>query len=508
MDLIRKQPIAGFLLISLMMALIYTQLPLYSSNQHQYFLHGMAQAGLGSLDEDWLSTTREPTPLFTLLVRLTFQVLKSPLWFYVIYALLMGAYGWSLLDILDNTLGIGRSLTHLLVTVTFFLTVHSAALRYLMGNWLGANWAFLFDGGLAGQRLLGTVLQPSAFGVLLLAAIALYLRGYPIWAAILAALAACIHPTYLFTAGLLVAGFMVQTYLEDHKVQRPLLIGASGLVVVAPILIYTLIHFVGGEEAAYAQSILTEVRLPHHTLASQWFDVPALIKVVMIVAALAVVQDQKRLFIPLCVVFCGSFLLSVYQVTSGNLFLALLFPWRPSTLLVPLASSILVSKLAICLVDRIQTRAWVSNPLIHVLCAVLIASLMVAGVYRMQAAAREQQMSNQSGMLEWVREHSAAGDRYLIPVNLERFRTATLRPVYVDFFAIPYRASDVVTWYHRMLAVNRFYASGDCMELYHLAYDDDLNHVVAERSAKHLDCPGLVPIFQDDYFVVYRYDRK
>jgi hypothetical protein len=96
----------------------------------------------------------------------------------------------------------------------------------------------------------------------------------------------------------------------------------------------------------------------------------------------------------------------------------------------------------------------------------------------------------------------------LIPVNIEKFRTSTLRPVYVDFFAIPYKSGDVVTWYHRVLTANKFYDTRDCMELYHVAYDGDLNHLVMERSAPQPDCPGLEPLYQDDHYVVYRYTRK
>ena len=45
------------LLICLAIAfnLAYTQSPLFTSNQNQYFLHGMALAGYGNLDEDWLA---------------------------------------------------------------------------------------------------------------------------------------------------------------------------------------------------------------------------------------------------------------------------------------------------------------------------------------------------------------------------------------------------------------------------------------------------------------------
>lgn len=508
MRLIGRHSFPAFILACLLMALVYTQLPLYASNQNQYFLHGMAQAGLGSLDEDWLSNTKEPTPLFTLLIKWTLLILGSPNGFYVIYALLMGLYFWSLMGILDQLLHISDCPSQIVLTATLILLVHSAALRFLLGSTLGANWLFLFDGGVAGQRLLGTVLQPSVFGVLLLAAVYVYLTGKPVWASILAGLSACIHPTYLLTAALLVAGFMLQTFLEDRRVAGALRIGVCALAIVTPILAYTLVNFVGAEEAEQAQRILIDIRLPHHALASVWFDFPSLIKTGMVSAALFLVKGNKKLFIPLIVVFGGTLMLTTYQVITGNTFLALLFPWRPSALLVPLASCVLIGNLAARLLKYI--RAIKKDYSAHLIktCYTILLLLCVMGVVRMQAAASADQASPQRDMLNWVRENSADGDRFLIPINLERFRTFTLRPVYIDFFAIPYKASDVVTWYHRVLAANKFFDTLDCTELYHVSYDGGLNHLVTERSSDQPVCAGLERVYQDDHYNVYQYTRK
>ena len=46
-------------------AAAHTQAPLFFSNQNQYLLHGLAAAGYGHLSADWLSTTADPTPLFS-----------------------------------------------------------------------------------------------------------------------------------------------------------------------------------------------------------------------------------------------------------------------------------------------------------------------------------------------------------------------------------------------------------------------------------------------------------
>ena len=50
-------------------AVIYAQSPLYTSNQNQYFIHGLASAGYGYLQQDWLANTLDPTPVFSFLVK-------------------------------------------------------------------------------------------------------------------------------------------------------------------------------------------------------------------------------------------------------------------------------------------------------------------------------------------------------------------------------------------------------------------------------------------------------
>ena len=73
-----------FVAWSAVFALVYTQLPLFNSNQFQYFLHGMAQAGYGFLSQDWLARTADPTPVFSALVNITFRIFHSEAPVYVL----------------------------------------------------------------------------------------------------------------------------------------------------------------------------------------------------------------------------------------------------------------------------------------------------------------------------------------------------------------------------------------------------------------------------------------
>ena len=86
---------------------------------------------------------------------------------------------------------------------------------FCSGRTLGDNWMYLLEDGVADQRLLGSVFQPSAFGVLLVLSIYLFLDEYPYWAVICAALAASFHPTYLLGAAALTAAYVLLRLVEQ-----------------------------------------------------------------------------------------------------------------------------------------------------------------------------------------------------------------------------------------------------------------------------------------------------
>src|SRR5258708_5770197 len=79
-------------------AVVCCQAPLYYSNQNQYFLHGLANAGEGQLRDDWLANTLDPTPVFSALVTCTARWLH-PWAFHVFYALIQGIFAASLLGL-------------------------------------------------------------------------------------------------------------------------------------------------------------------------------------------------------------------------------------------------------------------------------------------------------------------------------------------------------------------------------------------------------------------------
>ena len=280
----------GFLAWSIVFGIIYAQSPLYTSNQNQYFLHGFSHAGFGYLDHDWLAQTIDPLPLFSLLVQITYLICKSGALFYVYYALLMGIYLVSLWGISDIIFNLSRSKGRSLVFIVLFLGIHSAMLHYGLSRVLGTEKPFLLEGGVAGQRVLGQVFQPSTFGVFLLFSLYLFLKKRSLLSLFSLAVAVSFHSVYLFSAALLTLGYMGVIFREKRNLKEPVLFGALALLLVTPVLVYTFLIFKPTTAAITQQvnEILVNFRNPLHAIVSSWLDWSVAVQAVIMLAALII----------------------------------------------------------------------------------------------------------------------------------------------------------------------------------------------------------------------------
>jgi hypothetical protein len=497
--------IGVFLAITVVFSITYTQSPLFTSNQNQYFLHGLARAGWGFLSQDWLANTLDPTPVFSALTALVYQLFHQTWFYYLIYAVLLGGYFYSLLAIVAYIFPIRQSRGIYITYIALLLLIHSAALRFSLSRTFGANWTYLLEDGLADQRLLGPVLQPSAFGISLLVSIALFLRRRAYLAVLLACLAATIHPTYLLSAASLTLAYMIIAYREERKIAKPLLIGALALAAVAPILWYTYTSFAGAssETAAQAQAILVNERIPHHALASWWFDATAVVKILLVLLALYLVR-KARLFLILLVPFGIALTLTVVQVIANSHALALVFPWRLSTWLVPISTSIILAYLLTSLVNRYpkidsKYARWLITASILV-----ITVVSLVGIIRLKLDFDRQANAPEWPLMAFVGGHKRPGEVYLIPVKMQDFRLAAGAPVYVDFKSIPYRDSDVLEWQRRIQLAERFYQNGECSILDQIVGQTRVTHVVFPAGQVELTCPDMALMYKDEYYALYQ----
>jgi hypothetical protein len=470
------RPVVLFVVGAAVVSAAYCQAPLYYSNQNQYFLHGLANAGCGFLREDWLANTHDSTPLFSALVECTARYLH-PWLFHVYHALLLGVYAVALLGVFAALVGKQAAGRRWPLFLALFVAVHSALLRWCSYRCLGNDYPWFLQAGLAGQYILGPMFQPSMFGVLLVGAISLFVRGQAIPAAVCMALAAIMHSTYLLPAALLMLGMLMALFVERRAVLA-LGVGALTFVLVLPVVAFVVFTFGPTSPSIFdeAQRILVNVRIPHHTRPDLWLDPIAVLQILWIVLALALARPARLRYL-LAVPFLLALLLTLAQVATGSNTLALLFPWRVSSVLVPVATTIILSRFVDALPSSVDGTA------VRTVAAVTVALCVAGGLWitvaglgfhtsdeeelRLMDFARSARAPGQvyflpvhipplaattrgslSGDFKPLREKKQ--DNRLIPVDLQRFRLYTGVPIFVDFKSIPYKDTEVLEWYARL----------------------------------------------------------
>jgi hypothetical protein len=491
---------------SVLFTLAYAQSPLFTSNQNQYFLHGYADAGYGNLAQDWLANTLDPTPVFSWFVNLTYRLTPWQQVFYLFYGILAGVYIFSLKGIFaKNSENDGWRLEQWLVFPALLL-VNSALLRTLIIRISNPDWAYLFDGGVAGQRLLGSVLQPSTFGVFILLSIYLFLKGKPLWSVIFLVLTSTFHPTYFLSSATLTLVYMGISFKEKKQLRNPLILGGTALIGVLPILVHTTLTFGGSIQRLTMRSreLLVEFRIPHHAIPAEWMDGSVIIKIVIVILALYFTR-KTRIFHILFWPFLFGVFGTLIQIITRSDFIALLFPWRLSTWLVPLSTAAITFKTVDLSFPWIEKR--IPKKLIITLGVIISLSLAGTGLAKSILDAREKNNSADRPMMAYVSENKTSGDEYLIPLDMQDFRLETGAPAYVEFKSIPYKDGDVLEWYRRVSLTGNLYRASRKRDGCAIAADlslEGVTHIVLPYDHTIKNCSNLKKQYADLDYEVYR----
>jgi hypothetical protein len=525
-----------FLLGTVVFTLAYCQAPLYFSNQNQYFLHGLAQAGERTLDEDWLANTKDPTPVFSFLVASTVRYLDASA-FYLFYGLLLGVYFASMLGIFGVLAGPEDRVGTRFAFATLFLLTHAALPRLISAHWLGVDYPWYLQAGLAGQYVLGAMFQPSTFGVLLIVSLLAFAHDRPLLAGGCIGLGCIFHSTYLLSGACLTLAYLV-VLLRERRVRMALATGGVALLLVLPVVVYSAITFRPTSPGVFAeaQNILVHFRIPHHTIPRLWFDEVAGLQLVWIVLGIALAWGS-RLF-PVLVISSGlAFLLTVIQVLTDNNTLALLFPWRLSAILLPVSTAIIVTRLVTWGARVFPDRGWLNKlawGLGGVVCMALVVGGLIITVYNLGFRTNDEELP----LMAHVREHHSPGAVYLLPirvpelekvvrgsrsssfkpfverrsdkgflpVDLQRFRLHARTPIYVDFKSIPYLDREVIDWRQRLRINERLYDllhKGASAEAAEEMEERGITHVVTQAD-QVLDSRWFVLEYKDEQYRVYR----
>jgi Domain of unknown function (DUF6798) len=475
---------------------------LLTENQNSYLLHAGARAYWGRLARDWTARTADPFPVFTSLA-IPFLHSKTLVALGGAQLLAIAVYAWALAGIVRATFE-WRDTDPALATTGFaLLACHSRLLASASMRTTGVDARALLVDGVAGQYLLGRVLQPSVAGVFLLVSIYAFLRGRPFAAVVCSSLAATMHATYLPSAALLTLSYAAISARRGDRGRALAMAGAS-LALVAPAAVYAATTFrpTDAETFQRAAYILADDRIALHARVATWFGGAAIFKVAVCACALWVVR-RRLIFRLLWPAFLVGVVATLLLAVFPNPVFALQFPWRVSVWLVPISTALLAASA----VDRVRRRRGLAMERLR-RPALVFASLLVAyGIAGSVREARAVGRRPDAPLLAYVASAASNGDVYLIPPDMEDFRLRTRTPIVVDAKTHPFKDMEVLQWSERLQRSRAFYADAGgnarCGRLRAIAQQDGATHVVAPV-AQPIACSGVDRVYADAAFAVFR----
>lgn len=498
--------IAVFLLLGLLFSLSYTQNPLYNSNQNSHMLRGLASAGYGFLSDDWLANTVDPFPVFSMLMVFSFKFLNEN-WFYIYQFLIYSAYFYAFAGIADHFFNLRKNKSLWWTFLALVIFLHSALASELFINSIGQDLGRVLHHGVALQYAINHNFQPSSFTVFLILAVYLFLKGRDYLAAFFIGLAGLIYFSVAIGGAFLIIGFLYVLVFREKKIKRAFLVGLIALILVLPIVIYVYLNFAPTDPVAYQemQHLFFDIRFPHHANPADWGK-DSFGKLALVITSLWLIR-KSRVFPVLTISLGLVVLLTLVTIFTGNKSLGLLFPWRLSTVLVPIATAVLLAK-GLDLLNRKKTEFFKTREKTIVISTSLLTAACVCwGIYSQVTLFQEQQSSPERGVIDFVKNNKKKGETYLTPHGFEGFRLATGAPIYISFKSHPYNDVDVVAWDRRVKELegifDRFQDLTDA-ELIKFMKEKSLTHVLFAKNTYLPHHSSFMLIYDDKFFSLFK----
>jgi hypothetical protein len=518
--------IAIWIVIAILFSYAYTQSPLYEGNQNTKFLHGLAQAGVGNLQDDWLANTVDPLPVFSGLVSLTARI--NPNLFYLEYCIMFGIYVFSLWGILTHVFRAEQNLIKKSLFLGLIFLYHARYILIGVNRRLGLDLSYLHN-GVAQQYLLGLEFQTNVFGVLLLLSIYLFRRRRYMLAMVLVGLAAIVHPAYLFSSALLTIAYCsillwenLRASVEDNQLspkaiwvsaRQPVLMGIIGLVLVLPVIIYNQTALAATSPETYKQAmhLLVFERIPHHSLPQVWLGASAYLQIGLILGGIFLAR-KSRLGAVMLVMFSGATVFTIIQMITGSLLLAAIAPWRVSVLLVPLGTAIILTAAVSLVVDLLHLDQGWYQPVMIGGVLLLIAFLAYKGYMQQQFYGTSLNRREIVAMMDYVRDTKQPRDLYMIPpkeAELNDFRLYIEAPTFINWKSHPYKDTDLLEWHRRVETASAFYDAAEsdqeiaCQLLEEIESEYGVTHVVVKGKDAVLDCPFVTAKYAEPKYSVF-----
>lgn len=522
----------NFTILIIVFALIFTfafkQSPLFTTNQHTKFLHGLAHAGYGHLNEDWQANTKNGLPAFTALVYVTYKI--SNRYMFYVYRVLFFILFFFLCYAIGERLFLIKASYQ--ARICFALSICFIFSHFFSDIFRWDAW-----GGAAGQYI-PSYFQPSFFGVFILLSFYLFLKKKYSWALLSTSISALFHPAYLLSAVVINLTYFFVFYKEkllDWKILSFFLIS---LLVIISTPVYMAIIFAPTtpEMFALSKEILAFTRIPHHSKVEIWFSgiIPWL-QVLILLLSLWLIRKSK-LMIVLATCSVVGILLTAAQYFIKDAGLALLAPWRISVFLYPLSIIILLSYIF---------KKWFSKTrqgqnISVIICGVIVlASVFYSGygyyayykgtinnifkhylslekkgvkVKHKEIALKnntdkKKKKSDNLSVLDYIRKNGRSGQVYLTHAKMHNFRLDSGMPQFVSWKSHPYKDVEVLEWHKRINFVNSIFDEDlfNCEIFQKMLKEYKITHLlINKKKTKEPACSNLQLIKTDGNYNLYK----
>lgn len=472
--------------LSLLLVLLRPEVALYWSNQNSYYPHGLRLADPNVLAQDWFVSTAQPHLVFSYLVA-TMQRLGDLASFnnglelalrLIFYASLLGIVYYALGAVIADIPP--RRLLAALSLALYILIEETTPLHRLLLD-SGLEHLFNMD-GLAGHTALRGYLQPSTFGIFMLAAIALLLYRRELLALLCLTVASYFHVSYLIHCAVLVLLMAYLRYQENAR-RLALLYCLGFALAVLPVALYSA-SFLNDPARTEAIRILAYERQPHHALTAVWWhglDNINTLKLLMMGAATVLVLRLKiqRLQTLMAVVLGYTAVTTLLAALTQDPALGLFYPWRASVYLIVMAQILLLAFALARLMRRPQGLSHVLQAGLGAVVALLLVVSIAEGFSLAQADPAPQTADAIAQVALHARQTTDPDAQILLPPEeaWQDFRLLAQRAVYVDWKSHPYRPTEVLEWWGRMQFVRQFY-SQSASERLRLCRSEGLDYYV------------------------------
>ena len=145
-------------------------------------------------------------------------------------------------------------------------------------------------------------------------------------------------------------------------------------------------------------------------------------------AATLLVRSTSLAYV-LGIPFLLAMLLTLLQLATGNDTLALLFPWRISVILVPLATAVVLARLVWRMTPWLTRQSPRGQTVVIAACVLALTTCVVGGLAILFFRLGYHSNDDELPLLAHVKQYQRRGEVYLLPVDLPNLASPQGRPL-------------------------------------------------------------------------------